>query len=588
MDIYEAVNKMKLERKTVFDLNIRVTFYARVSTTTDEQENSIENQIMFFTNMIKNNPNWEYVEGYADRIRGESAANRIEFLQMVEDGKQGKFDLILTKEISRFARNTIDSLTYTRELLKAGVGVFFQNDNICTIDSDSELRLTIMSSIAADEVRKLSERVRFGHKRAIESGHVIGNNRIFGYDKKDCRLVINEHEAEMVRLIFEQYATGKYSVKKIEEILYNKGYRGRNGTRIHHNTISGIIQNPKYKGFYCGNKVKITDYRTKEQRFLPEEEWIMYKDETGKIVPSIVDEDLWERCNEIFKERSKTVKSRGHSFKSPSVFSGKLRCAVHDVSYWRTSYSNSKSKGEPIYQWLCGTKRRFGTKACESFSILEGDLYQIMEDCFRDIYRCFDNNFDDFLKPLLNDGDSNAIKKKISDLNAVLAHEQNKKDNLLDLYTDGVINKAEFSQRNDSISAAITDIRTQISSLAKQSNENSIEKKIKSIKSYFEKIRSNENEISKEQIEQFVSDLVNTIEVFPIDKNTMNIVITLKTGGNKAIPYSKKENKSDKSLCHLGNISKKMIPKRQYNFRRLNRTMEGHYHNICLIVEVVI
>ena len=167
MDIYNVANKMKLERKTIFDLKIRVTFYARVSTTREEQENSIENQIMYFTNMIQANPNWTYIEGYVDRIRGERAENRVQFMQMIEDGKSGKSDLILTKEVSRFAvsrfaRDTIDSLTYTRDLLRAGIGVFFQNDNICTIDTDSELRLTIMSSIAADEVRKLSDRVRWG------------------------------------------------------------------------------------------------------------------------------------------------------------------------------------------------------------------------------------------------------------------------------------------------------------------------------------------------------------------------------------------------------------------------------------------
>jgi DNA invertase Pin-like site-specific DNA recombinase len=179
MDIYKARQLMTSERKTIFDLDINVTFYARVSTLSDEQENSIENQISYFTEMIKSNAHWNYVEGYVDRVRGESAENRESFMQMIDDGKSGKFDLVLTKEVSRFARNTIDSLTYTRELLSSGVGVFFQNDNICTIDPDSELRLTIMSSIAADEVRKLSERVRFGHKRAIKNGNVLGNNRIF-------------------------------------------------------------------------------------------------------------------------------------------------------------------------------------------------------------------------------------------------------------------------------------------------------------------------------------------------------------------------------------------------------------------------
>ncbi len=163
---------------------------------------------------------------------------------MIDDGNAGVFDLVLTKEVSRFARNTIDSLTYTRELLRAGVGVFFQNDNICTIDTDSELRLTIMSSIAADEVRKLSERVRWGQKRAIESGNVMGNSRIIGYDKKNSRLVINESEAEMVRLIFEEYATGKYSVRKIEDILFSKGYRGRSGDACRSGHISNVMFPP--------------------------------------------------------------------------------------------------------------------------------------------------------------------------------------------------------------------------------------------------------------------------------------------------------------------------------------------------------
>lgn len=285
-------------------------------------------------------------------------------MQMIEDGKSGMFDLILTKEVSRFARNIIDSLTYTRDLLRAGVGVFFQNDNICTIDTDSELRLTIMSSIAADEVRKLSERVKFGHKKAIDNGHVLGNNRIFGYHYENCKLTILEDEAEMVRLIFNLYSTGKYSVKKIEDVLYEKGYRGRAGTRIHHNTITNIIRNPKYKGFFCGNKVKIIDYRTKEQRFLPEEEWVMFKDEAGDIVPAIVDEELWEKCNAIMRERSKIVKDKGRSIKNKSPYTGLIYCTVYEKAYWRTSYSNSLQKGHEIYQWLCSEKRRHGTAHC--------------------------------------------------------------------------------------------------------------------------------------------------------------------------------------------------------------------------------
>lgn len=160
-------------------------------------------------------------------------------------------------EISRFARNTLDSLQYTRELLGLGVGVFFQNDNINTLDEDAELRLTIMSSIAQDELRKLSSRIKFGHQQAIKSGVVLGNSRIFGYKKEGKRLVIDEAQAPMVRDLFRLYATGEYSMKQLEVMFYHQGYRNYNGNKIAHTTMSGIISNPKYKGYYVGNKVRI-------------------------------------------------------------------------------------------------------------------------------------------------------------------------------------------------------------------------------------------------------------------------------------------------------------------------------------------
>lgn len=182
---------------------LRVTYYARVSTKTDEQLNSIENQIETFTNKIQTNKNWTYVEGYVDNVRGESAANRTSFLRMIEDAKMGKFDYIITKEISRFARDTIDSLSYTRELLRYGVCVYFQEDNIDTLDEDCEFRLTIMSGIAQDEVRKLSNRIKFGHKKAIENGTVMGNSCIYGYTKNNGRLEIEPKGAEMIKIIFD-------------------------------------------------------------------------------------------------------------------------------------------------------------------------------------------------------------------------------------------------------------------------------------------------------------------------------------------------------------------------------------------------
>ena len=557
MNIYDVANRMKIERKTIYDLKIRVTFYARVSTTREEQENSIENQIKYFSSLIEDNENWTYVPGYIDRVRGESADNRANFMRMIEDGKAGAFDLVLTKEVSRFARNTIDSLTYTRELLVAGVGVFFQNDNICTIDTDSELRLTIMSSIAADEVRKLSDRVRWGHKRSIESGKVLGNSRIFGYDKEDCRLVINEPEAEMVRLIFELYSTGNYSVKKLEKILYEKGYRGRNGTGIQHNTISGIIQNMKYKGYYCGNKVKIADYRTKEQVFLPEDEWVVYKDETGEIVPAIVPEAIWDRCNEIFRERSEAVKSKGRSIKDKSVFTGKIWCSEDDKPYWRTSYSNSLSKGQPVYQWRCSHKRTNGAASCKSFSILESDLYSMLSEHLKEISGNFDEYIELFLKSYEESDIKADIQKDIDKAKAVLDKEYKKREKLLDAYTEDLITKEEFRERNEKATDLITVLEKDLKALeAKKKGEDGLIKEMKKIDGYFRKMYCSEGEMTKGQVDEMVKEIIDRIDVTPTGENSMSLEIKLKTGLNSDLTYIRK---GERYARRSGKITKKMI-----------------------------
>ena len=173
MDIYEIRNALTSGR-TIYDLPLRVTYYARVSTDKDEQLHSLSAQVSYYTDFIQRCPNWTFVEGYVDEgLSGTSVKKRECFLRMIEDAHEKKFDFIVTKEISRFSRNTLDSIRYTQELLQCGVGVFFQSDNINTLMPDAELRLTIMSSIAQDEVRKISERVKFGFKRAIPAGGAV-------------------------------------------------------------------------------------------------------------------------------------------------------------------------------------------------------------------------------------------------------------------------------------------------------------------------------------------------------------------------------------------------------------------------------
>src|SRR5574344_1171277 len=243
MDLCKIRNEIS-RGESIYNIALKVTFYARVSTDKDVQLNSLDNQILYFKNFIMENSNWEYVDGYIDEgISGTSVKNRTNFLKMIRDGKEGKFDLILTKEISRFSRNTVDSIKYTQELLASDVGVLFQSDNINTIMPDSELRLTIMSSIAQEEVRKLSERVRFGMKRSIEKGRVLGNNVITGYVKEKGKLRVVPEEAEMVKIIYEIYATGDHGLQYISDLLYKKGFKTKKSGYIHTTTLRRIITN---------------------------------------------------------------------------------------------------------------------------------------------------------------------------------------------------------------------------------------------------------------------------------------------------------------------------------------------------------
>lgn len=557
MDIYDIRQEMQLNGKRIQDLPLKVTYYARVSTLSEEQENSIENQIAYFEEYIRRNTNWTFVSGYVDRARGESTHNRVNFNRMMEDSKIGLFDLILTKEISRFARDTVDSITKTRELLSNGVGVYFINDSLNTLAADSELHLTIMASLATEEVRKLSERVKFGHKQAIKNGNVLGNSRIFGYDKHDCKLTVNEKEAEMVRLIFELYGTGDYSARAIEKELKNRGYLGRNGTPIAHNTITGIIQNPKYKGYYCGNKVRITDYRTKKQRFLPEEEWVMYKDETGETVPAIVSEDLWNRCNSIFNKRSSIVKSHRTSIKNNSVFTGKIWCGAHDKPFWRTNYSNSKTKGRTIHQWICSEKRKNGARACATVSIMEDELYSVLSDYFIDIAENIDEYVTDFLRLYDETERADDQAKQIDMLKAKLSKENTKRDKLLELYVDGTITKSEFSERNAKIGIEISNLEEDIIELQKRNiSEKEYRRELKEIENYFRTMYDPATQMTKEQVDAMTEAIVERITVIPVNKNNMKLEIALKTGANGNIPYSASNRHS---ACRSGNTFKKMI-----------------------------
>lgn len=526
MDIHNI--RQLLKTKTIYDIPMRVTFYARVSSESDEQLNSLGNQIQYYENLIRKNTNWTYVEGYIDEgLSAATTKKRENFHRMVEDGRAGLFDLIITKEITRFARNTLDSIQYTRELLNAGVGVFFQNDNINTLDEDSELRLTIMSGIAQDELRKLSSRVKFGHQQAIKNSVVLGNSRIFGYRKDNGRLVIDEDEAPMVRELFELYAMGQHSMKQIENLFWERGYRNHNGKKIAHTTMSGMISNPKYKGYYVGNKVKVIDLFTKKQKFLPPEEWVMFKDETGEIVPAIVSEALWDKANEVLRKRSEDVKGRQGICNHANLLTGKLFCTDCGAAYYRRE---SKDKqGNKNSKWVCSNKIKNGADACASFPIYEEELKPLLFEVFQETEASANALIEEYIEmyKALEDGGETA--KQIDALRQQIELAQKKKSKLLGFNAAGQLSDKDFLSMNRDCEAEIDEAERKIYDLEQQQlSKDEFRRHIETIRRVLHDAKRDAAQgiINKE----FVDKYIDKIFVTPEGDGSLRLQIKIFTG----------------------------------------------------------
>ena len=526
MDIHTV--RQQLKTKQIYDLPLRVTFYARVSTDSEEQLNSLENQLSYYEAFIRKNPAWTYVDGYVDEgLSGATTKKRENFHQMVDDGKAGLFDLIITKEISRFARNTVDSLQYTRELLKYGVCVFFQNDNINTIADDSELRLTIMSAIAQDELRKLSSRVKFGHAQAIKNNVVLGNSRIFGYIKAKGRLVIDDDEAPMVRELFELYATGEYSMKQLETLFWEKGFRNHNGKKIAHTTMSGIISNPKYKGYYVGNKVKVIDLFTKKQKFLPPEEWVMFKDESGEIVPAIVSEDLWDQANKVLQKRSEDVKNRQGICNHANLLTGKLFCTNCGAAYYRRD--SVDKDGKKNSKWVCSGKIKNGADSCSSVAIYEDELKPILFDVFSSTKvdaEALINEYIEMYKLIDND---NKIGRDIEALKQKIEFANKKKSKALAYNVKGQISDKEFLSISKECVDEIEQAEREICELEQlQLSQTEFRKHIDTIRRV---LREAERDAAQGIINKdFIDRYIDKIFVTPDENGTMHLQIKIFTG----------------------------------------------------------
>ena len=521
MDLYKI--REELKSKSIYDLPLRVTYYARVSTDKYEQLNSLDNQVGHFEDLIKGNKNWIFVDGYIDEgISGSSTEKRDSFNRMIKDAKNKKFDLILTKEVSRFARDTLDSIKNTRELLADGIGVFFLSDNINTLLPDSELRLTIMASLAQDEIRKLSERVKFGYQRSIKNGRVLGNNDIWGYEKKDGKLVINEEEAKMVKRIFELYVSGKYGFHSIARILYKEGYKNRNGNELAYTTISYIIRNPKYKGYYCGNKSTVVDYKLKTIVKKDEEDWVMYKD--NETVPPIVSEEIWELAQKIYNKRKDKVSGVDKKvYQNRYPFSAKIRCAEHNRSFHRKVYAYKTKDDEVV--WLCPHNNRTKDDKCKTPVLYEKELFKILREQLIDFISNKKSIVYNLTKLYRENISLRDFDKEIAKKESDIAKVNKEKDKLLSHNVNDIISDKEFKQRNDICNVKISELEKEIEEIKnEQIKANNMEEEIMKLEALLE------DEI-KCPSDEVLFDLLDEIVVYSSDdKKSVKLKIYLKIG----------------------------------------------------------
>ena len=533
MNVLQIRREMR-NGKTIFDLPLRVTFYARVSTDKDEQINSLENQIQYYTELIQSKPNWTYIEGYIDEgISGTSTKKRDSFNRMIRDAKAGRFDFIITKEISRFSRSTLDSIKYTQELLEHDVGVLFQNDNINTLDSDSEFRLVVMAGVAQDEVRKLSERLKFGFRQAIKNGHVLGNDKLWGYDKKDCVLTINEEEAQVVRRIFYLYANQQMGIRRISQTLYDEGFTSRKGNAFNVLTIRHILCNPKYKGWYCANKSQTVDYRSKRKVFLDESEWVMYPDPS---IPAIVSVELWDRANALYKRRSQQMMSHQSAaeFHNRYPYSGKIICEEHGTSFHRQVLKSAKGEKEV---WQCRVYRNRGRAGCTAPQLRTTELDQIMADIFDQLVQNKQAIIDAVVTVLQSVPDEHDYAQDIRHIEEDLSAIQAKKDRLLEMSIEGVISTTEFKQRNDGFNEQIKTLEEKLAALQSEAEKGpQTTAQLQEIRSALEEELTFQNSVNS----VLVTTILDKIEVKKgSTKEELHLDIYLKFGGPCGVVFNR-------------------------------------------------
>lgn len=493
MEVEVIKKNIDIYKRNRFDFNakLRVAAYCRVSTGSQEQKDSYESQVKHYTQTIQSNKNWIFVDVYADEaMTGTIDYKRTDLLRLINDAMLGKIDLILTKSIARFARNTVDTLKYVRMLKEKNVAIYFEEEHINTLEMAGELLLTILSSVAQQEVQNTSDNVKLGLKMKMTRGEMVGANNCYGYkiDKKHRTLIIIEKEAEVVRLIFKLYIEG-YGTKGIADYLEEKGYKTRKGnTEWCTATITRILKNEKYMGDLLMHKSITIDPIAKKR--IPnngEEDKYYVKNHH----PAIISEEIYNKAQEVRKSRSRDFTKRnfvGEKGKNYS-FTGKIFCGFCNSVYTRVLWTQKEYPDYSRTVWKCRRADKKGRKYCPDSIILYNE---VIENIFIDIYNSLcinhEKTIDKALKILeqaINMANDN-IKKR--DVDKEIQKTMLKIDELVDLKINKQIDIIIYQNKYKDLSIELENLRKEkLENANKEIDQKNIKDRIKEYKNTFHK-----------------------------------------------------------------------------------------------------
>jgi len=351
--------------------------YCRVSTDQEEQLLSYENQLNYYTGYISNNPLYEFAGIYADEgISGTNTKKRDEFKRMIADCREGKIDMIITKSISRFARNTLDCLNYVRELKELGIGIIFEKENINTLDAKGEVLLTILSSLAQDESRSISENSTWGIRRRFEKGqHKMSTKRFLGYDTdEEGKLVINWKQAQIVKRLYLEFLSGK-TVDYIKRIFEREGVKNWDrGTKWQTTTLQSMLENEKYKGDAILQKSYTTDFLTKKRVLNNGEIQRFYIEDDHE---AIIEPWIWECVQLEIARRKRYLEEHGTNSYSNNTennpFASKVVCGCCNKVFARKVWRSSTGIDRKV--WQCSERYKVkGVLGCRNRHVDESTL----------------------------------------------------------------------------------------------------------------------------------------------------------------------------------------------------------------------